>query len=105
MTLGANDWGVFLDAGPSGFATPATWQVRGSAPVVVRGIWSRPHAEAAGGDWPGVSTTAPVFATAEASLPAGAGQGDAVTIDGRAWRAADLQPDGAGLVRVILESI
>ena len=99
----AEDWGAFMDTGPGGFASAGTWRVRGSAPVEVRGIYTARHAAAAGGDWPGVATAAPAFTVPASDLPAGAGQGDAVTIDGRAWRAADLQPDGTGLVRVILE--
>lgn len=97
----AADWDVFLDGDV--FAAAATWTRPAMAGVTVRGIRAEAHAVAAGGDFPGVSTTAPVFTTAAAELPADAAQGDTLTIDGAPWRVADLQPDGAGMVRVILE--
>ncbi|MEO0682321.1 MAG: hypothetical protein AAF192_18115 [Pseudomonadota bacterium] len=100
----AESFAAFLDTGPSGPAEAGRWRRPGLGWVEVRGIYNAPHADAAAGDFAGVSTSAPVFATAEAELPAGAAQGDDVEIRGVAWRAADLQPDGTGWVRVKLEA-
>lgn len=103
--IGDDDWGVFLDTGPSGHAVAAAWTIEGAAlPVPVPGIYEAPHQAAAGGDWPGVSTTLPVLVTGAPKLPTTAAKGDLVEIPGRGvFLAADLQPDGAGLVRVSLE--
>nr|WP_125459063.1 hypothetical protein [Oceanicella actignis] len=89
--------------GAGGFAQAVTWTPKGRPPADLAGIFTAAHAAAGAGDWPGASTVQPVLTVAAADVPDGAGQGDKVDISGAQWRAADLQPDGTGLVRVILE--
>ena len=95
-----DDWSVFLD--PDDFAEPWAWESAGGFGEG-HGIFSDAHGAAFGGEFAGVSTREPLLALSAADLPPDAAQGDAVEVRGRSWRAADLQPDGAGLVRVILE--
>lgn len=103
MIWGPEEWDIVL--GLDDFAAAGAWALAvGGAPGPVRGIFTRDHLVAAGGDFPGVSTTAPAFAMPEAELPTGAAQGDTLTIGATVYRVADIQPDGAGLVRVILEA-
>ena len=75
-----------------------------SSTVAITGIFTNAHAVAAPlGDWPGVSTSTPLFTCRAAALPAGAGDGDTLTLGGTAWTVRGIQPDGTGLARLILE--
>jgi hypothetical protein len=99
----AADFELWLD--PAVFGSAFTYS--GGSPARLRtlaGIFSKAHAiEAPAGDWPGVSTTAPVLTCRAADLPPGAAAGDSVALDGAAWAVRDIQPDGTGLARLILE--
>ena len=99
----ASDFDTYFD--PEVFGSAFTYA--GGAPASSRsitGIFSKAHAiEAPAGDWPGVSTTAPVLTCRAAALPPGAAAGDSVTLDGATWTVRDVQPDGTGLARLILE--
>jgi hypothetical protein len=99
----AGDFEVFFDAEVFGEAASYTG---GSPPatVAITGIFTNAHAVAAPlGDWPGVSTLAPLFTCRAAAQPAGAGEGDTLTLGGTAWTVRGIQPDGTGLARLILE--
>jgi hypothetical protein len=91
------DPAVFGDAGTyAGGAPPAS--------VTLAGIFANAHAVAAPlGDWQGVSTSAPIFTCRASALPAGAAAGDTLTLGGTVWTVRDIQPDGTGLARLILE--
>lgn len=92
---------AFMD--PSAFGSMARYTRAGGAAADVTGIFSAPHARRAQGGGPGVSTLSPTLTLFAADLPAGAGQGDAVTVDAVAYVVRDLEPDGSGLVRLTLE--
>lgn len=102
---GAAEMAVFFD--PDVFGEMVGYVLAGAGAgrgFDVEAIFTAPHRTVAEGAFGGVSTIAPEMVTAAANLPAGAGQGDEVSrANGNLYRVADLQPDGAGLVRVILE--
>lgn len=92
----------FFDA--NDFGTRATLTPSAGDPVEITGIFTAAHEVAgASGDWPGVSTAAPVLTIPASALPAGAMQGDALSIGAVAYRVRDIQPDGTGLARLVLE--
>lgn len=95
-----DDWSIFFD--PDDFAEPWVWESDADS-AEGQGIFTDAHASAFAGEFAGVSTRSPVLVLSADAMPAGAAQGDAVEVRGRVWRAGDLQPDGSGLVRVILE--
>ena len=95
------DWDVFLD--PADFATPGTWDTQGGEIVDVEGIFEAAREVALSGNGPGVSAILPVLTMADAAIPATAAQGDDMEIQSVNYRVADIQQDGSGLTRVILE--
>jgi len=101
MLEGADEWAVFMD--PRAFARPLVYTPAGGGPVPVHGILTAPHAGIAAGGFPGLSTTAPVAVLALSDLPGDPVAGDLITESGNVWRVADVQPDGTGMVRLILE--
>ena len=96
------DLAVFFDAA-DGFAEVARYTPAGGMPAELEVIWTDAHVErpAAGG---ALSGTSPVVTLALAHLAAPPAQGDQIEIRGATWRVADVQPGGAGLARLILES-
>ena len=105
MIEGPDDFDVFFD--PDDFGETFGYALAAGGGEDVTGIFTSAHTVAAAGEWSGVSTVAPVLTLAESGLPAGAGQGDTVTrqTDAALYRVADIQPDGSGLVRLILERL
>lgn len=99
----AEDFAIFFD--PAAFGFVATYA--GGAPVVTRdlgGIFHNPHATAGESDgWPGVSTVTPSYTCRASALPPGARVGDRLTLQGVTYTVRDIQPDGTGLARLILE--
>lgn len=76
----------------------------------VTGIFSDAHSAAGEAATGGVSTLAPVFSLPAHCLPAGASQGDQLTLGAPAqaagvYRIADIRSDGSGLTRLILERV
>lgn len=99
---GPDEFAVFFDA--EVFGETASYARAVGPAVPIAGIFTAAHSAAAPmGDWPGVSTTAPVFTCAAAGLPAGAAAGDTITRGAAVWTVRDIQPDGTGLARLILE--
>ena len=96
-----DDAAVFFN--PDDFATPAYWDTQESESCTITGIFQTPHRGVLGGDFGGVSSAAPVFICAADAVPATAAQGDSIEINEKAFRVADLQPDGSGLTHIILE--
>ncbi|TPE52594.1 head-tail joining protein [Amaricoccus solimangrovi] len=98
---GEDEFDVFFD--PEDFGEVGTYAHDGAA-VALAGIFSAAQAETAPlGDWPGVSTVAPRFTCRAAALPEGAAAGDTLTLGGVAWTVRDIEPDGTGLARLIVE--
>ncbi|MBT8169876.1 head-tail joining protein [Falsiruegeria litorea] len=108
MIEGPEDWAVFMD--PNDFGLPVTYQGAGQAPVNITGIFTAAHYEAARG-LGSVSTVTPVLTIAANALPFALTAGDQLTINqavaeytaGTVFKVADSQPDGSGMVRLILE--
>jgi len=105
MIESADDWAVFTN--PDDFGEEITYQRPGQAAVSANGIFTAAYALIA----QGVASTAPVLAIGEASLPITPEGGDLITLTrnhadspaGTTLRVADPQPDGSGLIRLILE--
>jgi hypothetical protein len=95
-----DDWGTFMD--PADFAHAFAWESTAEF-VEGYGLFNAAHEVALSGEFGGVSTRQPVLTVAESHMPTDAAQGDEVECKGRNWRVADIQPDGSGLARVILE--
>ena len=94
-----DDWGVFF----SDFSDLAHWQTQEGEFADLDGIFNPAHQISLSGDTVGVSSIAPVLTVAESQIPATAAQGDDLEIRSVNYRVSDIQPDGAGLARVILE--
>lgn len=105
MIESPDDWAIFTN--PNDFGEAVTYTRQGQAPVSVNGIFTAAYALIA----QGVASTSPVLAIGEAALPFTPEDGDLVTLTrnhadypaGTILRVADPQPDGSGLIRLILE--
>lgn len=97
MIESAADRALMFD--PAAFAEVATLTPSGGAPVEVSGIFTDGH-RAAFGD-PGASTALSAFTLAAGAAAPRAG--DILAARSVTWRIADTQPDGSGLIRLILE--
>lgn len=96
-----DDWDVFFD--PADFADSAAWETQEGEFVDLDGIFEAGREVALSGDAVGISAVLPVLTVAAESIPATAAQGDDLEIRGVNYRVTDIQPDGSGLARVILE--
>lgn len=92
-----DDWDVFFD--PSDFADSATWETQEGESATLDGIFQA-TAEVV---LDGVSAVLPTFTTAEDLIPSTAAQGDDMEVRDVNYLVSDIQPDGSGLARVILE--
>ncbi|MFN3616028.1 MAG: hypothetical protein ACK4WC_15925 [Rubrimonas sp.] len=96
---------VFMDSAVFGQAT--LYDPQDGAEVAVLGIFTAAHARRAEAAGLAVSTAEPVLTVFAADLPAGAllrrGDGDAVTINATRYSVRDIEPDGSGLARIVLE--
>lgn len=97
------DWDVFFD--PADFADTATWDTPGGGIVEVVGIFEAGREVALSGNAVGISAILPVLTVAAEAIPSGASQGDDLEIRFKNYRVTDIQPDGSGLTRVILEKV
>ncbi len=96
-----DDWGVFFD--PDDFADMAVWDTQEGETVDIHGIFEAAREVALQGESVGISAVLPVLTVAEDQIPATASQGDDLEIDGVNFIISDIQPDGSGLTRVVLE--
>jgi hypothetical protein len=103
----AADRAAFVSIADFGVAASYT---HGATTATVAGIFDATAALVADGDGlggdfagPGVLTSRPALTVTAASLPAGAGEGDAVTVEGVDYQVAEFRPDGTGMVVLILE--
>jgi hypothetical protein len=75
----------------------------GTTSTAVRGILDAPTRMDDGESGAGSMMVHPSFLCAEADLPAGFTAGDGVSVGGSPYVAKPLQPDGSGMVLVLLE--
>jgi hypothetical protein len=101
--IGDDDWGVFMD--PDEFGVTAYWETQGGESADVDGIFEAAREVVLPGEGGGISALLPVLTVPEIAVPETAGQDDDVEIDGRNFRVADIQPDGSGQSRIILERV
>ncbi|AKU43298.1 head-to-tail joining protein [Rhodobacter phage RcCronus] len=101
--IGGDDWDVFFD--PDDFADSAVWDTQAGEFVEIDGIFEAGREVVLAGDGAGISAIMPVLTVASDSVPATAAQGDDLEVRDKNFRVADLQPDGSGLTRVILERV
>lgn len=101
MIEGAAEWAVFTD--DAVFGEPVVYTPAGQPDQPINGIFSAAHQETSRGGFPGVSTVAPVLTVGATQLPAPPQAGDVLLARGTSYRVADVQPDGSGLYRLILE--
>lgn len=96
---------VFMDPAVFGEATEYRPEVGGAFPLA--GIYTAPHAARADGAGLSVSTGEPTLTVFAAQLPGDAlarrGLGDVVVINATAFSVRDIEPDGSGLARIVLE--
>jgi hypothetical protein len=103
------DWAVFTD--PEVFGAPVTYTGEGQAPLEIAAIFTAAGTVAAQGSGPGVSSTEPVLTLGADQLPFTPARGDRVALiraqagfpAGTAFTVVHPQPDGSGLIRLILE--
>ena len=97
MIEGPDEWAVFMD--PSVFGEPVTYTPSGGIAQSLAAVFTAAHATTLD-----TSTVAPVLALFPPAglLPAA---GDGVALRGISYRVADVQPDGTGLTRLILERV
>ena len=87
----------FLD--PADFAHAATYTPDGGSPIIVNGIFDNEYFDEVGGRV-GVEGSTPAFHCADIS---GVAQGDALTVNGTAYKVINVQPDGTGLTTLYLQ--
>lgn len=97
----AADWEVYFD--PDVWGEEMTYTAAPAAPAEFVGIYHAPHARRLEVGAAGVSTTAPVVVAPLLRLPVDPAVDHIVAARGTTWRVADFEPDGTGLVRLILE--
>lgn len=97
MIEGPEDWAVFMD--PAAFGEVASYTPADLGARDLPAIFTAAHAEVAG-----TSTVSPVLVIGGV-LGFAPAPGDAVTVRGVEYHVADAQPDGTGLVRLILERV
>lgn len=103
MTIESDlDRGIFVS--PDDFSVTGIYVAAAGGSAEVAGIFDRPHMAAVGGAT-AASDHRPTFLVRSGDLPAGAAGGDAgdtLTIGGDEFRVADLEPDGTGMMLIIL---
>lgn len=75
----------------------------GHDPIPLRGIWNGVAELVDVGNEARVSTTAPILDIRLSDLPGLPKDGDLVEVLGKTYRVIDAQPDGQGMVRLILK--
>lgn len=96
-----DDWDVFFN--PSEFGDSAVWDTQEGETVDVDGIFEASREVILSGESVGVSAVMPVLTVAVDQIPATAAQGDDLEVRGKNYLVSDIQPDGSGLARIILE--
>lgn len=100
--IGEGDDAVFFN--PADFAEVAEYLPAAGGAFPLPGIFTARHATIVAGDFAGVSTVQPGFTISAAAIPAGvASDLDRLRLRGGEYVVRDAQPDGGGLLRLILE--
>lgn len=98
------DRAIFLDASDQGHAEPVIYRITGGAPVEIAAIFTNESEIDLAGAGLDLSVRRPRLTVSEASLPAGAAEGDQVAVRGSRYRVAVIEPDGTGFARISLEA-
>ena len=98
---GANELAVYFDT--DDFALAGTYVKAGGGTSTVNGILDKAYVEVGGFGSVGVVSAEPRFTIRTASLPSGAAEGDAVTIDSVAYTVRVIERDGTGVAVLVLE--
>lgn len=101
MSVTGGDWDVFLS--PADFGETVFWETQDGEFAELDGIFENAREVVLPGEGGGVSAMMPVLVVAESAVPESAAQDDDLEIRGRNYRVADIQPDGSGLSRIVLE--
>ena len=96
----AADLASFFDTDDHGVA--ASYTPSGGAPATVNGIFDREFTGVDPGSSVEVDSDQPRFTCAEADV-AGAARDDTLVVGGTTYRVAVVQPDGTGVVTLVLE--
>ncbi|NDY41255.1 hypothetical protein G3N55_00120 [Dissulfurirhabdus thermomarina] len=90
---------------PGEFGVDATYTPAAGQPVVLAGILEAGYAasEEVGPGGVSVEGLRPILTCRELDLPAGAGHGDQVAIGSDLYSVVGIEPDGYGLVALVLE--
>ena len=91
------DWDIFFE--PDEFGDSGTWE---SYPAF-NGLFESAREVVLQGEQAGVSALMPVWTIPLEKVPVDGSQGDTITLNGTSYSVADIQPDGTGLARIILE--
>lgn len=97
-----DDRALFFD--PEEFGVTVSYTKQGAAAVSLNGIFDREPVDLAIGADLSLDDAGPQILVREIDLPAGAGEGDAVTVTGQgSFLVKNIQPDGTGMAVVRLE--
>lgn len=100
--IGDDDWDTFFD--PDDFGHEATWQTDSETVEEIGGVFQAENTDVLAGKSAGVSATASTFTMAEDQIPDTWAQEDDFEITGKGnFLVVDVQPDGSGMARIILE--
>lgn len=97
----AADRAAHLDADEFGVEVAYTLAAGGAA-VTIAGILDEPSAVVVMGERAGALDARVTLLCQSSDLPAGAGEGDHVAVDGRGFTVANLEPDGQGMTSLTL---
>lgn len=95
---------TLLAASQTAFGEPVTYTAAGGAPLALTGVFLAAYKDVTFSEGAAVTTVRPVLDMRLSAFGAIApAQGDRVTVRGAVYNVADLQPDGIGGVRLILQ--
>lgn len=98
----ADDLALFLS--PDEFGTAATYRKRATVlDLSIEGIFDAERSVGSIGEGADIASVSPQLLVRTADLPAGAGDGDLVTISAVAYTVRFLEPDGTGMTLIKLE--
>ncbi|QDF14257.1 head-to-tail joining protein [Dinoroseobacter phage vB_DshS-R4C] len=96
------DWSIFTD--PDVFGEPVTWTTP-PLPDPVPAIFTDASEDRPATLGPGVLTIAPTLTLGAAQLPFSPARNHRCTVRGITYRVAEVQPDGSGGLRLLLERV
>jgi len=97
----AEDLTPFFD--PAGLGVAASYTPAGGAAKTINGVFEDEYVEINSGDV-GVEGSGPKFICAAADV-SGVKQGDALVINSVSYTVSEVQPDGAGVVELVLRKV